>query len=99
MVLIDWLLGRDIGQGVTWHRTLTLDAEGLNMFEQKALAIVNEHLLSVRLRAAGCRTVDVTWLSAQITRNVEPDWSTPWWNQLAARDRDAIVLTPAQLMA
>lgn len=92
--LTDWLLGKDIGQGVTWHRTLRLDAEGLDEFEQKAIAIINEHLLSVRLRAAGCRTIDVTWLSAQIARGIEPDWSTPWWAQLAARDRDAISLPP-----
>jgi hypothetical protein len=97
--LIGWLLGKDIGQGVTWHRTLSLDAEGLDVFEQKALAIVNEHLLAVRLRAAGCRTVDVTWLSAQMARNAVPDWSTPWWEQLAARDRDAIVVPPAQVLA
>jgi hypothetical protein len=88
--LIDWLLGEDIGQGVTWHRALTLDADGLESFEQKALAIINEHLLSIRLRAAGCPLVDVTWLSGilQIGRSVR--WDTPWWQQLAERDRDAI---------
>jgi hypothetical protein len=50
----DWLLGEDIGQGVAWHRRLTLDEANLDMFEQKARTIVNEHLLGIRLRAAGC---------------------------------------------
>jgi hypothetical protein len=88
--ITDWLLGQDIGQGVTWHRTLTLDEAGLGMFEQKARAILNEHLLGVRLRAGGCRLIDVTWLS---TRE-RPDWDTPWWQQLAGRDRDAVQATP-----
>jgi hypothetical protein len=85
----DWLLGQDIGQGVTWHRTLALDEAGLAVFEQKALAIVNEHLLGIRMRAAGCRLIDVTWLSAQLAAGRAPEWETPWWEQLAGRDRDA----------
>ena len=88
--LTGWLLGQDIGQGVTWHRTLKLDADGLEMFKQKALAIVNEHLLGIRLRGAGCPLVDVTWLSAVLRGGGTPRWDTPWWQQLADRDRDAI---------
>lgn len=87
--IIDWLRGEDIGQGVRWHRTLSLDAGGLAEFERKALAILNEHLLGIRLRAAGCRTIDVTWLSSVLAAGATPDWSLPWWQQLAARDRDA----------
>jgi len=89
-----WLLGQDIGQGVTWHRSLTLDANGLGIFEQKALAIINEHLLAIRLRAAGCRLVDVTWLSARLREGLAPLWDTPWWLQLANRDRDALRVFP-----
>lgn len=92
--LTDWLLGRDIGQGVAWHRTLTLDEANLDMFEQKARTIINEHLLGVRLRAAGCRLIDVTWLSAQLARGLVPDFDCPWWMQLAGRDRDALAVTP-----
>ena len=88
--LRSWLLGEDIGQGVTWHRKLTLDEAGLEQFEQKALAIINEHLLSIRLRAAGCRVIDVTWLSATLASGAAPDWTCRWWDQLAQRDRDAI---------
>jgi len=92
----DWLLGEDIGQGVVWHRKLTLDDAGLDMFEQKARTILNEHLLGVRLRAAGCRLIDVTWLSAELARGRVPDFDCPWWQQLAGRDRDAIVVAAAR---
>lgn len=96
--ITDWLLGRDIGQGVSWHRTLSLDADGLGAFEQKTLTILNEHLLSVRLRAAGCRLIDVTWLSARIAAGRTVDWATPWWTQMAERDRDARqIATPLEL--
>jgi hypothetical protein len=92
--LLDWLLGKDIGQGVTWHRTLALDEAGLEMFEQKARMILNEHLLGVRLRAAGCRLIDVTWLSGVLSRGGAVNWDTPWWIQVSARDRDAVSVRP-----
>jgi hypothetical protein len=92
--LLDWLLGKDIGQGVTWHRTLALDEAGLEMFEQKARMILNEHLLGIRLRATGCRLIDVTWLSSVLSRGGVVNWDTPWWTQLSERDRDAISVRP-----
>jgi hypothetical protein len=92
--LIDWLLGKDIGQGVIWHRTLVRDEAGLEMFEQKARMILNEHLLGIRLRAAGCRLIDVTWLSSVLRRGGAFSWDTPWWTQLSERDRDAISIRP-----
>ncbi len=92
--ILDWLLGEDIGQGVRWHKTLSLDGEGLAVFERKAQAILNEHLFGVRLRAAGCRVIDVTWLSSELARGATPDWSTPWYRQLANRDRDSHVIDP-----
>lgn len=95
--ILDWLLGEDIGQGVRWHKTLSLEGDGLAVFERKALAILNEHLFGVRLRAAGCRTVDVTWLASELAAGRDPDWSTPWWRQLAARDRDAMHVTPGTI--
>jgi hypothetical protein len=86
--ITDWLTGKDIGQGVTWHSGFALDQASLIVFEQKAMAILNEHLFGLRLRAAGCRTIDVTWLSGQLARSTaEVDWDTPWWRQLADRDR------------
>jgi hypothetical protein len=92
--LLDWLLGKDIGQGVTWHRTLALDEAGVEMFEQKARTILNEHLLGIRLRAAGCRLIDVTWLSTTLSRGGPLNWNTPWWTQLSERDRDANSIRP-----
>jgi hypothetical protein len=88
----DWLLGADIGQGVRWHRSVALDGEGLNHFEQKTMAILNEQLFGIRLRAAGCRVIDVTWLAAELAAGGRPRWSTPWWEQLAGRDRDPILI-------
>lgn len=93
----DWLTGKDIGQGVLWHSASSIGPANLYAFEQKALAILNEHLLSVRLRAAGCRTIDVTWLSGIIhrPRRAAVDWSLPWWRQLAERDRDKVIVNPS----
>jgi len=94
-LIVDWLTGGDTGQGVTWHSTIALDAGRLALFEQKALAILNEHLLASRLRAAGCRLVDVTWLSTRVGdgRN-RINWDTPWWRQIAERHADAVRVTP-----
>lgn len=90
-LIVGWLTGKDIGQGVTWHSRIDLDEDNLPEFEQKALAILNEHLFALRLRASGCSVIDVTWLSGLLAyRSVEVDWSTPWWRQLGDRDRHAL---------
>jgi len=94
-LIVDWLTGGDTGQGATWHSAMVLDAERLAHFEQKALAILNEHLLAIRLRAAGCRLVDVTWLSTRVgDGSGRVDWDTPWWRQIAERQADAVHVTP-----
>ena len=92
--ITDWLTGSDVGQGVTWHSRLALTPEGLSGFEQKALCILNEQMLGVRLRALGCPLVDVTWLSTRTAAVASGAalWHTPWSEQLAGRDRDAITL-------
>ena len=94
-LIIDWVTGKDIGQGVTWHSRISLDRDGLDEFEQKTLCLLNEHLFGLRLRAAGCRTIDVTWLSGVLarSRSANVEWNTPWWRQLADRDRHAIRVT------
>jgi hypothetical protein len=98
-MIVDWLTGKDIGQGVTWHSGFALDAAKLPEFEQKAMAILNEHLFGLRLRAAGCRTIDVTWLSGLLARRrPEVDWNTPWWRQLADRDRHSLRVTTDALL-
>ncbi len=90
--IIDWLTGSDIGQGVVWHSRIPLEEDTLRAFEDKALAILNEHLLGIRLRAQGTVIADVTWLSSEVRGGVGVDWQTPWREQLAHRDRDAIAL-------
>ena len=89
----DWITGGDIGQGVTWHSSFPLNAATLPSFERKAMCIINEHLLAVRLRALGCRVVDVTWLSTQLScRGTQAvPWETSWCEQLAGRDRDRLL--------
>jgi hypothetical protein len=91
-----WLTGGDIGQGVEWHSRFALTRETLTEFEEKTRAILNEQLLGIRLRAMGCRVIDVTWLSAMLRHHAPEDiaWDTPWREQLANRDRD--VVAPAQ---
>lgn len=92
--ITQWLAGQDVGQGVAWHSSFALTADTLPAFERKAQAILNEHLLSVRLRALGCHLVDVTWLST-MQRHASADeivWTTPWREQLANRDRDRVTV-------
>jgi hypothetical protein len=92
--LIDWIVGQDIGQGVTWHSSFALGPDTLPAFERKAHSIMNEHLVSIRLRAMGCRLVDVTWLST-VLRHQRPEdvrWDTSWRDQLANRDQAALVV-------
>jgi hypothetical protein len=95
--ITQWLTGEGVGQGVSWHSKFALTRETLPTFEQKARAIVNEQLLSIRLQALGCHLIDVTWLSKMLRRYnaSEVPLSTPWREQLANRDRDARVLTDA----
>ena len=92
--ITEWLTGGGVGQGVTWHSTFTLTGETIGAFEQKARTILNEQLLSLRLQALGCRLLDVTWLSAMLRRHAphEVPWSASWREQLANRDRDALVV-------
>ena len=60
--ITEWLTGGDIGQGVEWHSSFPLTRETLPTYEHKAVSILNEHLLGIRLRALGCHLIDVTWL-------------------------------------
>jgi hypothetical protein len=96
--IVQWLTGAGVGQDVTWHSTFDLTPDTIAAFEQKARAILNEQLLSCRLQALGCRLVDVTWLSAmlRVHQPGEVPWSASWRAQLANRDRDALILEPAQ---
>lgn len=93
--ILDWLTGQGTGQGTTWHSRFQLDVSTLPFFQAKATAILNEQLLSIRLRRQGCALVDATWLGTQLRSpgrapiGAVPDWST----QLAGRDTDAVPLS------
>jgi hypothetical protein len=92
--ITEWLTGGDIGQGVEWHSSFALTRETLPAFEHKAISILNEQLLGIRLRALGCRLIDVTWLSTMLRQksSLEISWTTGWREQLANRDGDVLVL-------
>jgi len=91
--IYDWLTGKDIGQAMTWHSGFHLTRETLPEFERKAMAILNEHLFAIRLRALGCRVVDTTWLATQIAAGREDvPWTAGWREQLATRDTDPLQL-------
>lgn len=93
--IIDWLTGRDIGQGVTWHSKFVLDAQTLPSFEAKTLAILNEHLLGIRLRAQGCVVADVSWAALTLQRHGRVALDLPWREQLAECQRIVPPAMPA----
>jgi len=91
--ITDWLLGAGTGQGVEWHSRFELTTETLDFFEQKAIAIFNEQMLSIRLRAQGCALADTLWAAASLSREGRlPNLTPPWRMQLAGRDRNAVPL-------
>ena len=63
--LLGWLTGEGTGQGVEWHSRFMLSQETLPQFQNKVVAILNEHMFSIRLRAQGCAMVDTTWLATR----------------------------------
>jgi hypothetical protein len=96
--IVDWLTGPGTGQGVEWHSRFALTTDRLALFEAKTVAILNEQLLSARLRAQGCALIDVTWLATRRSQLApgEPLGVIPGWrHQLTHRDVDA---APAQLL-
>jgi hypothetical protein len=92
----DWLTGPGTGQGVAWHSRFELTPATLPLFEAKAMAILNEQVLSARLRAQGCALIDATWLATWLaTRRAQQqaddvlDVIPSWRRQITARDVDA----------
>jgi hypothetical protein len=88
-LVLDWLTGEGTGQDVTWHSRFDLDRKTLPYFKQKARAILNESMLSVRIRKLGYPMVDASWLASQLA-DCGPsrvDWQEPWQVQLATRMR------------
>lgn len=92
--IYQWLTGGDIGQGVQWHSGFGVTREALPYFQQKTLAILNEHLFSIRLRAQGCQLIDTTWLATRLAAQPveEVPWDLGWRAQLAQRGEDSLVI-------
>lgn len=101
--ILDWLTGGGTRQEVEWHSRFGLTMETLAYFEAKTLAILNEHMLGVRLRSQGCAMVDATWLAtrAQLARK-QPLGVIPSWRwQIAARElvlRQEVTSVRAELL-
>jgi hypothetical protein len=77
---------------VEWHSRFELTRETLSLFEAKATAILNEQMMSSRLRAQGCALVDATWLATRRASlgEDEPLGAIPGWRwQITRRDVDA----------
>ncbi len=80
-----WLTGAGTGQGVTWHSRFDLTDETLPRFRSKAMAILNEHALAIRLRAQGCATIDATWASRQLASGLSlVNRTLPHWREQIA---------------
>lgn len=91
--IIGWLTGAGTGQGTLWHSRFDLSVASLARFEAKTRAILNEHALSMRLRAQGCAVIDATWLATHIgqaqRRGISLGPFPHWCDQLALRDEAA----------
>jgi hypothetical protein len=82
-----WLTSsQGTGQSVEWHSRFDLSDETRTLFQDKSIAIMNEHLLSIRLRAQGTHLLDMTYL-AEITEAKEPfpQQFPSWRTQLQLR--------------
>ena len=92
--LLGWLTGEGTGQGVQWHSRFALSKDTLPLFQDKVTAILNEHMLSIRLRAQGCTMVDATWLATRaeaLAKRGQPLGAIPSWRrQITSRNTDAV---------
>jgi hypothetical protein len=91
--ILNWLTGGGTGQGVEWHSKITLSNETLPFFENKAMAILNEQMLTCRLQTQGCNIVDSTWLATYVKSRPAEDHAPQvlphWRSQVTTRDVDA----------
>jgi len=94
--ILDWLTGPGTGQGVLWHSRFVLNRETLPYFRAKVLAMLNEQMLSIRLRRQACSLVDATWLATRLSgaSRARVTAFPPWHIQLAERDTDPVTLAP-----
>lgn len=76
----DWLTtDRGTGQGTTWHSRFELNETTRTLFRNKTVAILNEHLLSIRLRAQGTHLFDLTYLAEVIDEGRPVPAHCPHW--------------------
>jgi hypothetical protein len=91
--VLAWLTGDGTGQGTVWHSRFELTKRTLRRFEDKAVAIINEQMLTNRLRAAGCGIIDAIWLATRARQgDATLDAIPAWPDQLMARDTDARIV-------
>jgi hypothetical protein len=80
-----WLEGKEVG-GHTWHSPIGSTSAEADRFQQKTLAILNEHSLSVRFRAMGLPLVDFCWwYTLRESRGTKPTVIPPEDEQLKIR--------------
>jgi hypothetical protein len=87
--ILNWLTGSGTGQGTEWHSRFELTTESIDYFEAKALAILNEHSLSIRMRSHGANTVDATWFASHLDRSqtgAKSLYIPHWREQLKQRE-------------
>jgi hypothetical protein len=78
----NWLTtNRGTGQGTTWHSRFDLNETTRTLFQNKATAIMNEHLLSIRLRAQGTHLLDLTYLAELIENGRVTPVRFPHWRE------------------
>ncbi len=75
--ILGWLTGEGTGQGTEWHSRFKISEQTLGFFEDKTVAILNEQMLTNRLRAQGCSIVDATWLATCAFRSYPTIQSYP----------------------
>lgn len=91
--ILGWLTGEGTGQGMEWHSRFALSEQTLRFFEDKTVAVLNEGMLTSRLRAQGCGIIDATWLATRAGQSfpaARPLGAIPDWRvQVTSRDVDA----------
>jgi hypothetical protein len=84
--LTGWLTGEGTGQGVAWHSRFDLTEATLPFFEAKATAILNELMLTERLRSLGCWMADATWMRGVLDGTADGKlFEENWRDQITRR--------------
>ena len=90
--LLVWLTGVDLPAENRWEFCFRLTRESMPRFISKSLAIMNEHMLSIRLRAQGCALAEAIWLDSMTRAGTVPEVIPSWVEQLYQRDTDAVIV-------